>query len=284
MHFPAAVSEKSRWLSLTSGQSRKAMPFRLSEIGVFYAGEGYGIKRAFHDSFLFLYTLKGEGEVQTEDKSLRLSAGHFLGIDCRLPHAYHTAGKRWDFCWFHFNGPQTGALFELLYPEGPVPLAAEDPLLCEKYLRDLLRAASGGTLQDDAEMSLGIHALYAEALKASVPGRKEASAADASVRKVLERIRSSYSRPIGIDDLIRDVPMSKYHFIRVFKRVTGLTPYNYLILYRINKAKEYLRSTELQVSEIALCCGYADLSNFTRQFKKHTKLSPLAYRKAFSEA
>lgn len=82
-------------------------------------------------------------------------------------------------------------------------------------------------------------------------------------------------------DMIQDIHISKYHFIRIFSRVMGATPYSYLMNYRINMSKKFLHATDMPVSEIAEKCGFLDTSNFITQFKKHTGQRPLQYRKDF---
>lgn len=95
-------------------------------------------------------------------------------------------------------------------------------------------------------------------------------------------IHIRYSEPILIDDMMKDIPLSKYYFIRIFKRIMGVTPYNYLIHYRINISKILLRSTDMSVGEIAEKCGFLDTSNFITQFKKYTGQRPLQYKNYFS--
>ena len=82
--------------------------------------------------------------------------------------------------------------------------------------------------------------------------------------------------------MIQDIHISKYHFIRIFKRIIGITPYNYLTNYRINISKTLLISTDKTISEISEECGFSDTSNFISQFKKHTGQRPFEYRKDFS--
>ena len=94
-------------------------------------------------------------------------------------------------------------------------------------------------------------------------------------------IRKNYSHPLTIDDIIRNIPISKYHFIRLFRRIMGVTPYSYLMNYRINRSKILLRSTNKSIAEIAETCGFSDTSNFIFQFKKHTGIRPTHYRKDF---
>ena len=95
-------------------------------------------------------------------------------------------------------------------------------------------------------------------------------------------IQEHYAQPITIDDIIQDIPISKYHFIRLFRRIMGVTPYSYLTNYRINRSKILLRSTEKTIADIAEACGFLDTSNFISQFKKHTGVRPTHYRRDFS--
>lgn len=103
------------------------------------------------------------------------------------------------------------------------------------------------------------------------------------VRIVAKYIENNYRSQITVDDMIKDIPVSKYHFIRRFKRAMGITPYSYLTNYRINMSKKFLRSTDKTVSEIAEICGFLDTSNFIVHFKKHTGQKPLQYRRDFSD-
>lgn len=73
--------------------------------------------------------------------------------------------------------------------------------------------------------------------------------------------------------------ISKYHFIRVFKRQMGVTPYEYLTEYRINMAKILLRTTYKSVFEIAFDVGYNSKSNFIAKFHSMTGVTPSQYRK-----
>lgn len=100
---------------------------------------------------------------------------------------------------------------------------------------------------------------------------------------VVEYIENNYDHPITVDDMIKNIPISKYHFIRRFKRTMGVTPYSYLTNYRINMSKKLLRSTDKSVSEIAERCGYLDTSNFIEHFKRYTGQKPLQYRRDFSD-
>ena len=73
--------------------------------------------------------------------------------------------------------------------------------------------------------------------------------------------------------------MSKYHFLRIFKEVTGIPPLEYRNSIRIKKAEELLENGQLSISEIGDTLGYSSPAYFSDSFKKETGLSPLEYRK-----
>lgn len=91
-------------------------------------------------------------------------------------------------------------------------------------------------------------------------------------------IISHHQEHIYVSELCKQFHVSRSHMFQIFKQATGCTIYQYLIAYRMNKAKELLLQTNLSVLEIAAASGYPDLSNFCSTFKKHTGVTPSQYR------
>ena len=86
----------------------------------------------------------------------------------------------------------------------------------------------------------------------------------------------------SLDELARRACMSKAHFCRRFKEETGASPWTYLTLLRLEKAKKLLECSELSPGEIAGLCGFYDASYFSRQFRRYVKVTPLEYREKHS--
>ena len=68
--------------------------------------------------------------------------------------------------------------------------------------------------------------------------------------------------------------MSRYHFCRLFSKSTGISPHQYLIKSRIERAKELLLQKHQSVADVALQVGFTSQSNFTRHFKKLVGATP----------
>jgi AraC family transcriptional regulator len=99
-----------------------------------------------------------------------------------------------------------------------------------------------------------------------------------TLRQVLDYIRSHLSQDLSIIDLAQVAGMSHYYFLRLFKKSMHVTPRQYIIQMRIDRAKELLRSRELSIADIALQCGFTNQSHFTNIFRQLTETTPKAYR------
>lgn len=102
-----------------------------------------------------------------------------------------------------------------------------------------------------------------------------------TLKTALTFVREHYKEKIYLKDLAKLVNMNEQYFCRFFKKAIGKSPVSYINEYRIKAAVELLRDTDLPVMDICLDCGFNNLGNFMREFKKQTGYTPLKYRKTF---
>jgi transcriptional regulator GlxA family with amidase domain len=105
---------------------------------------------------------------------------------------------------------------------------------------------------------------------------------DRTIGRAQRWMEARFGEPITIEAVSRAVGLSPRHFKRRFKSATGETPITYLQRVRIEAAKDKLEHSRESVNDITWQIGYEDSSTFRRLFKKHTGLSPRAYRDKFS--
>ena len=98
------------------------------------------------------------------------------------------------------------------------------------------------------------------------------------LQTVIDYIETNLEEKIGLDALAKITQTSPYHFSRLFKQSTGITPYQYVIQQRIELGKQLLRKEELPIAEIAMMCGFANQSSFTTAFRKLLGVTPKNYR------
>lgn len=99
-----------------------------------------------------------------------------------------------------------------------------------------------------------------------------------NMNTVLEFIDRNVDNDIKLSDLANVACMSPNYFCSVFKKFNGLSPFEYITSKRIQKAIEYIKTTDRSITEIATTCGFNTSTNFNKAFKKITGKSPSYYR------
>ena len=99
------------------------------------------------------------------------------------------------------------------------------------------------------------------------------------VRRGIDYIQLHYDKGIALSELVECSGYSESHFCHRFKAVTGYTPFAYLNRIRISKAAERLVVSDDKITEIAVDCGFDNISYFNRVFRREMGMSPSAYRK-----
>ncbi|TLY60093.1 MAG: helix-turn-helix domain-containing protein [Gammaproteobacteria bacterium] len=105
---------------------------------------------------------------------------------------------------------------------------------------------------------------------------------DSDDRKAMAYIEVHIGRAIRLEQVAFAAGVSPFHFHRQFKRATGLTPHQYTVRLRIERAKALLCRSELTITEVAARVGFTDQSHFTTIFRRMTSMTPGNYRNAMS--
>ncbi len=96
--------------------------------------------------------------------------------------------------------------------------------------------------------------------------------------QVLDYINDYLHQDIKLTDLAALLDMSQYHFSYLFKQATGISPYQYLLQQRIERAKQLLKQSDRSIADIASTCGFNSHSHLSKQFRQLTGTTPKAYR------
>lgn len=93
-------------------------------------------------------------------------------------------------------------------------------------------------------------------------------------------IDTHFGEPVDLDNIAGEACFSKFHFVRLFRKIYGSTPHRYLTRVRIENAKELLQEN-FSVSETCFLVGFESISSFTGLFRRYTKLSPSEFRSRY---
>jgi AraC family transcriptional regulator len=150
-------------------------------------------------------------------------------------------------------------------------------------LMPLLAAAEAARDGEDAveleELALRLAAAVAATLAdgaqpAAAPSRRD----ERRISDALCRIEGEAHEPLALADLAHEAGMSRYHFLRTFRQVAGMTPHQLVLRTRLHRAAVRLRTSHESISTIAFDAGFGDLSTFNRRFRRLMGCSPGAWR------
>jgi AraC-like DNA-binding protein/mannose-6-phosphate isomerase-like protein (cupin superfamily) len=102
-------------------------------------------------------------------------------------------------------------------------------------------------------------------------------------KQLVSYIQEHFAQKLTLEDLSRVVPCNSQYLCHFFKEISGMSPMQFLIEYRIEQAGRMLKDTTKSVLEISLDCGFENVSYFIRQFKRHKNMTPRQYRQSMKK-
>lgn len=225
------------------------------------------------------FVWKGRGWMRTADRELVLRPGFCaLMRPGGIYDAGHDEAEKLGIVFLHFDvlraGRPVGRDFFRAWPEF---FEVTDVAYWDAVTRRLVQLAR----RDPAAAAMLLRAVLADLLGSPGPGaeRVAGGSAERRISEIAAHLASDAAEPPAVPELARRAGMSPGHFTRSFRRVTGLSPKEFLVRTRLSRARHLLRETSLGISEIADRLGYADVFFFSRQFRQKTGVSPSAYRR-----
>lgn len=256
--------------------------FYLQSLGHFICDSEYLTKREGYRSYLLIYTISGKGYARYRGRSYEVKEGQVLLMDCYDYQEYWTdKTDLWQFKWIHFNGSTSSEYFNLVYERfGPV-IDIHGRQNVPECLDRIIQQVVRNNFQVEVNVSRLIVEILSELLLSDTQKKEEPEfrLLNENIRSAVEYVEYNFDKDISLKDMASAACCSEFHFSRIFKRVTGYSPYEYLLKYRINRAKSLLKDGNFTVEEIAGLVGFGSISNFIRTFKSLEDMTPLKYRK-----
>jgi AraC family transcriptional regulator len=98
------------------------------------------------------------------------------------------------------------------------------------------------------------------------------------LRYTIDYIQANLNKALHLPIIATHLNLSYYHFCSLFKKSIGISPWQYVIRQRIDRAKELLKEQKLSIAEIALACGFSHYSHLNKHFQKVTGTTPGSYK------
>lgn len=275
----AGVLSKSDLYFSSPSQTAKKLFYYVISAGHFFCEKGYHLIRNNYDSLLITHIIKGSFTFVDEGgRHITAREGDTVILDCYKPHEYYTLDS-FESIWIHISGSNSLELFKEIESISGNLVKCRDAEHVKRLLFRVFEGISSENPPTELTISLDIYKLFTELLnQTSIKSKSESSNED-NIANVKAYIFSHLNESLTVGKLAESVHMSPSHFSRVFKQQTGFSPYDYVLICRLNRAKEYLKKTDMPISQIAFEIGFNSESNFIYFFTAQAGISPRKFRK-----
>lgn len=260
----------------TPSEWAKENLFYIEMYGHFVCDKHYEIRRGAFDSYLLILTLNGSGTIETPQGITKCQKEDIAVIDCNEEHSYR-ANENWEFLWLHFNGNKSHEMVRMLIEQQGNVVHVPETSLTSRFFNLIVYQRNMDSIGEEMNISSYIQLFLAEAMNSRW---KDGALNPKSiiVNEAIGYIESNYKNKITLADIARFLRCSESGFNHSFRKEMGVSPYEYIIRKRLNKAKELLKTTNASISEISEEVGFNSEANFIKTFRMKNNMTPSAFR------
>lgn len=265
----------------TPSSLSQQFPYQLAAVGHIRVGEKFFTERQHTNNYQILFTVSGEGILKYRNKTVLIEKNQAVLLHCNEYNYYYTGITGfWEYKFMHMTGSGLPGIFDLVNQASVNVISLPDPNEFNQCFDKIIHAIETMDYQRD----LKFPALLLTMLTDLAVNRNETVLTRNGDyhRNVIEEtsiyFQENYHRKLLIKDVARKVGFNESYFIRLFKRITGTTPHEYLMRLRIDKSKQLLKQTDKSITEVSYDVGFENVNVFIRDFKKYAGITPLRYR------
>ncbi len=253
---------------------RRNIDFNVVQYGYRKCDPGFGEKPNIWRNFLLHYVYDGKGALYADGKRIAVGKNQaFMIFPGQIASYIADEDDPFEYRWIEFYGDG----MKRLLPD--VGVSVTNPIIDDGDGRvgaALKNIVDRGPMDNAVLMS---HFwMLAEALGS---GRTDdVSQRERYVQKAVDFIQAGIGRKITVEDVCRELNISRNYFTDIFTKSMGISPKRYIVSRHMEMAMELLRRTKYSVSEIAYIVGYNNPMEFTKAFARFAGMSPSEYRKS----
>ena len=249
--------------------------YQALDVGYEYNEKGYYHQRENGVCHLVVYTKSGSALLEYEGKEIELKPNSLLFITFAQKSVIKALDSHWEIYFMHVMGANTDEIYRAVCQyNGYLIENFSDNIFTEGIL-SLYREYKKPNI-DYYSISKIIYSLLLDVVKQSHPDFRHEI-----VQRAISYLSQNYPKKITLDDICKELFISKYFFIRKFHAEVGCSPKQYLTKLRLEKAKYMLIHTDNSVAEIAQAVGFESEKNIYYAFKSALGISPREYKENF---
>jgi len=246
-----------------------------------------------HTAFTVASVLSGRLEGVIGDSEISAGAGEAALVNVGQIHSGH--GERLEFVSVSIAPSLVDELVSEIGLIQGAEILFRKSVVSDQSISETATAIGAelnqGLLGRDAMLESLVRQVVVHLLRTHLTIRRTASIeisragpVDRRLRRAIEFMHDNYSRDLDLGEIAAAAYLSEFHFARLFKQVTGVTPHYYLANLRLECARKLLLETALPISEVAAMVGYQSQSHFARVFRSVAGVTPRAFRNARTDS
>lgn len=252
-------------LSLRECGREKCQPGKVIDIDV----------KEYH---LFHYILYGSGTFIMNSKTYDLHKGNIFYIPPgKTAHYFPDKKNPWIYTWVGFSGSRADEFIEHLGLSESDSVFYDKDLILKPLFNDLADKYNHSKFLNLDCMAIFIQVMQKMILK-DHKQEVELNARQTHIRIAKQFIENNYQFNIKVKDIADSLSLSPNYLANVFKVELGISPKQYLIDYRIQKACQFLSNGDVLIKDVAKQTGYLNPLHFSSEFKRIKHMSPKEYR------
>lgn len=266
--------------------NEKLIDLNLYQFGWEHCESGHSFGPAARNHYLFHYIISGKGTLMADDckgvtqtYSVKSMQG-FMIFPGQITTYFADDELPWEYVWLEFDGLRVKSILESagFTPDSPVYHARYKDLR-EEMMREMLYMTQN---RDSSPFHLMGHLYlfidYLVRSSASTSIQQGSKLRDFYIHEALHFIEHNFQNDISVEDIAAVCGLNRSYFGKIFKEAVGKSPQDFLLNYRMAKAAELLKLTQLSIGDISSAVGYENQLHFSRAFKNIYGESPRAWR------
>jgi len=252
----------------------------------------------WHEDLEIIYVLQGELEVKTANKTVILTSGSSAFVNTNVLHYQRPLGrtKTIILCQVFHASVIFGSINSIFYTKYVMPVLSckeldimtfGQELVIDRKITQLIRQSQdisdekkpGYEIEVRNALSSMFLLIFEKASDAIKAKKKTASQGEERLKTMMEYLYNNYMNKISLSDIAYSANISEREAIRTFDNILNMSPFSFLMQYRVRMAATLLSETNNSISQIAYDCGFGSTSYFGKEFKEKMGMTALAYRK-----
>ncbi len=228
---------------------------------------------------IFQYTVSGEGILEYNRKKYRMKPGQAFLVECPGKYRDYCSpnASHWEVQYITFNIASLKIWRDIIERHGHVVEVPKDSQILQ-FWKEIYHLALNEQM-NSFFLASGYAYQFMMLLHEILDMETKKHLSSDIVQNCINLIRMEYKEPLSLEYLAKECGVSASYLSRLFKQSLHISPIQYLIQYRIEKACSLLLRNNLRVIDVAEQVGFIDHNYFARVFKKAKGLSPVEYRK-----